>query len=210
MPALGDFFRLGVPADFVSVWDGWLQGMLLAGRGALGAAWEGAYMSAPLWRFALMPGVAGQAAVAGVLMPSVDRVGRQFPLTLLTPVEGEPLAVLAASREVWAAVEDIALDCLDDAMTREALEGRLGGLPPLRGAPAQVQAHGETVVVQAAGIEGALAALSPRRVVAGFACEVEGAGRLLLAPGLPGGDMAGALFAPETFEVQEFAQGGGL
>jgi type VI secretion system protein ImpM len=25
MPSLGDFFRFGLPADFVSAWDDWLQ-----------------------------------------------------------------------------------------------------------------------------------------------------------------------------------------
>ena len=205
MPGLGDFFRTGVAADFVAAWDSWLQATIVAGRAALGGAWEAAYMSAPLWRFALAPGVAGTSAVAGVLMPSVDRVGRQFPLTLACPVEGEAVALLAGSRAVWAAAEDLALDCLDDAMTREALEGRLAGLGVLKAAEARVQARGAAVLAEGQGIEGALAALAARPTAAGFACEVEGAGRLLLAPGLPGVDLA-----PALFDVSEVAQRGVL
>ena len=49
-------------------------------------------MMAPIWRFALAPGVAGPLPMLGVMMPSVDRVGRQFPLTLAAPMaEASPL-----------------------------------------------------------------------------------------------------------------------
>lgn len=75
IPSIGDFFRLDPPAGFVRVWDEWLQGLLLTGQGAHGPYWDGYYMTAPIWRFTLSPGLAGPEKVMGVLMPSVDRVG---------------------------------------------------------------------------------------------------------------------------------------
>ncbi|QXI45055.1 type VI secretion system-associated protein TagF [Pseudomonas wayambapalatensis] len=55
---------------------------LRASRERLGAEWEQAYRCSPIWHFALAAGVCGEVAWAGVMMPSVDRVGRYFPLTL--------------------------------------------------------------------------------------------------------------------------------
>ncbi len=39
-------------------------------------------MEAPIWRFLLPAGACGAQAALGVWLPSVDRVGRQFPLAL--------------------------------------------------------------------------------------------------------------------------------
>ena len=86
MPALGDFFRLNLPRDFVDAWDGWLQEELAGSRASLGEHWLDCYLVGPLWRFALGPGLCETRAYAGVMMPSVDRVGRYFPLTVATPL----------------------------------------------------------------------------------------------------------------------------
>ena len=113
MPALGDFLRLGAEPGFVTPWDLWLQGTLLAARQNLGPRFEACYMSAPVWRFSLPPGVAGPQGAVGVLMPSVDRVGRQFPLTLLAQTGQDaqaPLRNLIWQSPVLDAVEALALD----------------------------------------------------------------------------------------------------
>lgn len=82
LPSRGDFVRAGLPRGFVDPWDAWLQAVLPASRMALGSRWHDAWMVAPVWRFALAPGVCGPDAAVGVLMPSVDRAGRHFPLTI--------------------------------------------------------------------------------------------------------------------------------
>lgn len=88
LPARGDFVRAGLPGDFVAAWDGWLQRVIAASRARMGADWLPAFLEAPVWRFALAPGLCGASAVSGLWLPSVDRVGRYFPLTLaaLVPV----------------------------------------------------------------------------------------------------------------------------
>jgi type VI secretion system protein ImpM len=83
----GDFVTRRLPPGFVEPWDAMLQAGLLAGRAARGRAWLDAYLTAPLWRFALGGGVLGRGGWAGVLMPSVDSAGRHFPLTIAAPVE---------------------------------------------------------------------------------------------------------------------------
>ena len=131
MPALGDFLRIGLPPGFVDPWDAWVQRGMVAARAALGARWQGCYMSAPIWRFTLSAGLCGPWAVQGVLMPSVDRVGREYPLTLAAicpPLESALMAHLAAEA-LFVAMEDLALAALDDGMTRDGLIGGLAALP---------------------------------------------------------------------------------
>ena len=82
LPARGDFVRAGLPRSFTDPWDAWLRQVLPASRRILGEAWEPAWLEAPVWRFALPPGVCGPEPVTGLWLPSVDRVGRYFPLTL--------------------------------------------------------------------------------------------------------------------------------
>jgi type VI secretion system protein ImpM len=81
LPSRGDFVQAGLPRDFVAPWDRWWQHALAAARDA-DPGWVDAWLEAPIWRFRLAQGVCGTAAVLGAWMPSVDRVGRYFPLTV--------------------------------------------------------------------------------------------------------------------------------
>jgi type VI secretion system protein ImpM len=97
LPARGDFVRLGLPHEFIDPWDAWLQSVLTGSRALMGEAWLPAFLQAPVWRFSLPPGMCGQQAALGLMLPSVDRAGRYFPLTFaalnpqrLDTVAGEP------------------------------------------------------------------------------------------------------------------------
>jgi type VI secretion system protein ImpM len=204
MPALGDFFRLGAEREFVTPWDLWLQTTLLSAGSDLGQGFQAAYMSAPIWRFALPPGVAGTQGVVGVLMPSVDRVGRRFPLTLLAQTghdEQAPLRNLVWQSPVLDMVEALALDCLDDAMTREALAERLVplSLRPM-GLPSRIRTNGTSLVLAnevpelfCADLALDLAGGHLHRACA-WAATIEGQARLILTSGLPQGEVATSLF----------------
>ena len=80
--SLGDFASRRLPAEFISNWDAWLQRMLPDSRARLGDRWLETYLGSPIWRFLLFPGICGDGLWAGLMMPSVDRVGRYFPLTI--------------------------------------------------------------------------------------------------------------------------------
>lgn len=131
----GDFVQRRLPPDFVAAWDTWLQQGIHAGRLRHGAHWPERYLQAPLWRFVLAPGVCGQAAMAGVLLPSQDRVGRHFPLTLAAPHDhaASSLLDLATSGMDWFdRLADLAVCAMWGDLALEELElalARLGGPP---------------------------------------------------------------------------------
>jgi type VI secretion system protein ImpM len=78
IPGTGDFIARRVPASFSEPWDRWLQDAIEGSQQRLGAGWRDAFLSMPAWRFALGPGVLGASAWAGLMVPSVDAVGRYF------------------------------------------------------------------------------------------------------------------------------------
>jgi len=118
LPNLGDFATRRLPDEFVTPWDTWLQTMLQASRASLGEGWLDAYLTMPIWRFVLLPGLLGASGWAGVMMPSVDRVGRQFPLTVGTPLPSLTAVAHAIfeSADWFAALEDASLSMLDPAV----------------------------------------------------------------------------------------------
>lgn len=96
LPTHGDFLRRRAPDAFVAAWDGWLQQCMTASRSALGDRWLDVYLTSPIWRFACAPGAAGAAPIIGVMAPSVDRVGRYFPLTIVASLPAGVSLVSAA------------------------------------------------------------------------------------------------------------------
>lgn len=133
LPSLGDFASRRLDLDFLEAWDDWLAQGIAAWRLDAPDTWLDEYLAAPSWRFILMPGVlpgaCGRMAWAGVLMPSVDRVGRYFPLTLAQPLN--PLPGDGGTTE-WLLrwlqrLDDTALDALNDDWTVEQLEAALEG-----------------------------------------------------------------------------------
>lgn len=123
LPGLGDFVSRRLPAQFVQPWDLWLRESLAASKTQLAQEWLDHYLTSPLWRFVLAPGIAGQIGWAGVLMPSVDRVGRYFPLTLACPLEpaANPFQVLCRT-DWFERTEAVALIGLEDAFDLEAFD----------------------------------------------------------------------------------------
>jgi type VI secretion system protein ImpM len=131
IPNLGDFASRRLPSRFIVAWDDWLQRALASSRAQLGGQWLDLYLTSPVWRFLLMPGVCGSAAWAGVLMPSVDRVGRYFPLTIALEL---PQVALRQDRlerlSAWLAqAEGAALATLDLSVTPERLDQVLDAIP---------------------------------------------------------------------------------
>lgn len=114
IPALGDFVRRRLPASFVEPWDEWLRQAILQSKADLGEGWLSAYLTSPLWRFALSGGACGAAPACGVLMPSVDAVNRHYPLTVAAtlPPGANPFALVAGAEAWFDAVESLALSCL--------------------------------------------------------------------------------------------------
>jgi len=135
VPVLGDFVCQRLPASFVKNWDIWLQNGLSASRQELGDNWLDIYLTSPIWRFVIREGVFGATAWAGILMPSVDRVGRYFPLTLATKIDvSQALPNLFIRASEWFdKLEQLALTALEDdfdlAEFDRSLQGQILDLP---------------------------------------------------------------------------------
>jgi type VI secretion system ImpM family protein len=116
LPSRGDFVNRRLPAEFTSRWDAWLQHGLSRSQSELGAEWLDVYLTSPIWRFALQAGVCGEQAYVGVLVPSVDRVGRYFPLTTaIACPTALALPELGDRLEPWfVSVEELMLETLAD------------------------------------------------------------------------------------------------
>ena len=129
MPSQGDFFWIDLPQGFAPAWDKWLSGAMAVARARLGERWQECYYSAPIWRFTLAPQMAGGQALMGVLMPSVDRVGRAFPLTLVVPISGAVTPERhMAQAPGFEALEGLALAALEFSMTQDGLRTGLSDL----------------------------------------------------------------------------------
>jgi type VI secretion system protein ImpM len=93
--------------------DAWLQGCIAHSRIQLGTDW---LQSISRVRLAILsrPGVAG-ASYAGVVLPSVDRVGSLFPTHDFAelPAALPPMAVAAQGRKWLSEVEALALSALE-------------------------------------------------------------------------------------------------
>lgn len=128
IPTVGDFVQRRLAASFVDAWDEWLQAGIAVSREQLGDAWLDCYLGAPIWRFVISGGLCGSDAHAGILVPSVDRVGRYYPLTFaITVPNGSVFNTVFPSDDSWFVdLERVALDVLkQDAFCVETLDAAL-------------------------------------------------------------------------------------
>jgi type VI secretion system protein ImpM len=100
---------------------------MAASRVLLGNDWMDTYLQSPIWRFALLPGVIDEQIWMGVLMPSVDKVGRQFPLTIALPLNmaSPTLANVTGAQPWYAKLEQIALSTLSIDQPADQLDQQL-------------------------------------------------------------------------------------
>ncbi len=90
MAMLGDFASRRLPQNFVDACDAWLARGVEASQAQLGERWLNVYLTGPIWRFAWAPGIIDHQWWIGVMMPSVDKVGRYFPLLVARAASQPP------------------------------------------------------------------------------------------------------------------------
>jgi type VI secretion system protein ImpM len=132
LPAHGDFIVRHLPQAFVDVWDEWLQCVVAGSRDTLGESWLDYYLTSPVWRFALESGVVDEHRWAGILVPSVDSVGRYFPLTIALPLANEQnLYSLISTADNWfEEIQSLALSSLQEQLNVDQLTEQLQGVMP--------------------------------------------------------------------------------
>mgnify|MGYP000283051684 CR=1 FL=1 len=193
LPARADFVIGACPGGFLRLWEPFLIGGLAQSRLDLKDAWEEAYMTMPVWRFWLKPSGNGgglATAVAGAFMPSVDRVGRQFPLTVVAPFgagdeRDEP------AEDWYDDVEAVLLKALaEDAELSDFQEAVAGLAPPEPGGNAGRYAQAPELAV----MEGTSTVAG-----AGLHCRAGDGGYAFRCSGLPHPLAFRWLILPETY-----------
>jgi type VI secretion system protein ImpM len=116
LPMQSEMLSENLPAEFITPWQDWLQTALTDSHENLGLDWLNSYLTAPIWRFILSAGLCGDSAWAGILLPSVDKVGHYFPLTVVAPFEqSQSLPHLFTLGNHWfEQLEAMALSGLED------------------------------------------------------------------------------------------------
>jgi type VI secretion system protein ImpM len=145
LPSKRDFISYNMPRPFLEKWEEWLQSSVAASRHALATHWQDIFLTVPVWHYWAGARVFGTAAT-GALMPSVDGVGRYFPLTLCACEPEQEVLLSPPSPQTlqWhQQCADFLLHMLDDELSLEP-SALLEQLPfaPLRPRGAVPQAAG--------------------------------------------------------------------
>lgn len=127
LPGYGDFITRNLPSDFLRLWDEWLQLYVSVSQEQIGEAWLDYYLTSPIWRFVLSPGVIDSKCWAGLVMPSVDRVGRYFPFSLVLPLskEDSPVSFLNSQQQWFEDLESLSLLALDEAIDADGISEKI-------------------------------------------------------------------------------------
>ena len=126
IPSLGDFATRRLPRTFVEPWDRWLSTEMPDARLVLAEAWPAIYEQAPIWCFSLGIGTVDDQAWHGILVPSFDRVGRQYPLTIAV---GHPRqASITMTHRWWAALVASGRRALEPACGADGVDEALSVL----------------------------------------------------------------------------------
>lgn len=123
LPAHGDFIHRILPSDFISVWDEWLQHYIAGSQEQIGEDWLDIYLTSPIWRFMFSEGTVDDSAWSGIMLPSVDRIGRYFPFSIITKIPSElnSLEFLLSQNSWLDSVEELALQALNGDLTVDEL-----------------------------------------------------------------------------------------
>jgi type VI secretion system protein ImpM len=171
LSAKRDFIALATPRNFLEAWEPWVQASLSASRHQLGEQWQQVFLTTPVWRFWLGAAICG-STVAGAIMPSLDGVGRYYPLTLHAVGDADAPIVppdIDAQDDWFSMSENFLLATLDRDMAFEEVSSALDRLPgPRTQAPGEVDERivslGEGMTGMISAADGFSASLSNLRV----------------------------------------------
>ena len=150
LPVVGDFVTRHLDGELVKIWDVWLSEGLLALQKRHPDAWQDAYLRGPAWHFIITPGFLPGALhampLAGVVVPSLDRVGRYYPLTVFARLTQIP-SDRDMQSDLWTwllRVEDAAIDAIQDDWPIEQFDAELRRIAHLPAVAAPVARSGES------------------------------------------------------------------
>ncbi len=128
IPQQSDFVNHHLPESFIEHWHHWLQSSLSISREQLGEQWLERYIISPVWHFAIMPNIAYEKSILGVLIPCVDEVGRYFPLTIAHTGNHDCWSAYLYGQQWYDDIEKVALMSLADDTSYSTIIGELESL----------------------------------------------------------------------------------
>lgn len=165
IPGTGDFVARRMPTAFSESWDRWLQAAIAGSRERLGGRWRDTYLSMPIWRFVLSPGMLTPNAWAGIMVPSVDAVGRYFPLAVASALPSASLNIvgtLMAAESWFDEIEAIALTAIAPGADSAAIDAAISQKPFRMEWLRHPEGRDDTVPIRGAKPQMLWAPLSPR------------------------------------------------
>jgi type VI secretion system protein ImpM len=120
IPATGDFVQRNLSAEFVREWDRWVARHLAPLLGQ--DRWTEGGLN-------FLLGPASFGPTAGIVLPSTDRVGRRFPLTVAVPIDAACIGLAAAAADWFALVQTVATAARDGTVTADDLAAELALSP---------------------------------------------------------------------------------
>jgi type VI secretion system protein ImpM len=128
VPPTGDFVSRNVDSALKEGFDRWLGHSLEKSRAQLKENWLSSFLTAPVWRFLLDRQLDGGKLVAGIMMPSVDKVGRYFPFSMLIELENARLdsSFLASCDQMLQQFEELLLSALAEDFDLDYFDYQVG------------------------------------------------------------------------------------
>ena len=131
IPAHGDFVSRNLPDEFLDPWNQWTQTVIAASQEQLENLWLETYLTSPIWRFAASPGACCSLGFCGIMIPSVDKVGRYFPFSMIEIIDDEPLNIMRNGTDWFNAAQNVMLKGLEEDINIEELLNAAAELPTL-------------------------------------------------------------------------------
>jgi type VI secretion system protein ImpM len=115
-PGKRDFIAHNLPIQILRPLEDWFQAGVAASRQLIGTHWQDRFLVQPFWNFRLGSAIVGTDCL-GTFMPSVDGVGRYFPLCAVGwPDEtemGYPISAIFENEDWLASIQARLMATLD-------------------------------------------------------------------------------------------------
>lgn len=115
LPSYGDFVQRNASPELVESWDNWLIQSIDTSQSQLKENWRELYFTSPIWRFTLQQGVISDNTISGLMMPSVDASGRNYPFFVFCELSNahNVLSVSAALEPLHIRAEALIIELLN-------------------------------------------------------------------------------------------------
>ena len=124
LPSAGDFVSRRLPRKLLDVLDEWLRTGVIELRARMPDAWHETFSAAPAWNCAVPGCLTGGITFIGLIAPSRDRVGREYPICAGVALDDEiAIRDMIADAHGWLwSLGQRVLDARDRQLPLEAFD----------------------------------------------------------------------------------------